>query len=93
MFPRNVIPLLYAPFAFSLLTTAALNQERSLHTKGDEKPVFSTDSNTTKYCSWWYDSDGSRNCSDMSKDWGITLADFIRWVRFYLESFSSNIVQ
>ena len=59
--------------------------EISSATKGeryrrDEKPKFPYDPNTTKYCSWWIDNDGSVACSAIPDTWLISLADFLRWV-------------
>ncbi|KAL4920060.1 hypothetical protein BDW62DRAFT_199150 [Aspergillus aurantiobrunneus] len=48
----------------------------------DETPNFPSDPDTTSYCTWWWDNDGSIPCSDMPAVWGITLEDFLRWVRF-----------
>lgn len=46
----------------------------------DEKPNFPYDPNTTSYCTWWWDNDGSISCKDMPAAWGITMEDFLRWV-------------
>ncbi|OLN89002.1 LysM domain-containing protein-like protein 6 [Colletotrichum chlorophyti] len=43
-------------------------------------PSFPSDPNTTHYCSWWWDNDGSIPCANMPGEWGISLADFLRWV-------------
>jgi hypothetical protein len=53
--------------------------EREGHHR-DEKPKFPYDPNTTKYCSWWVDNDGSVPCSGILDAWLISLADFMRWV-------------
>ncbi|KAL3478573.1 hypothetical protein BJX99DRAFT_105093 [Aspergillus californicus] len=45
----------------------------------DETPNFPSDPDTTSYCTWWWDNDGSIPCADMPGVWGITLADFLRW--------------
>jgi hypothetical protein len=46
----------------------------------DSKPQYSYDPNTTKYCSWWIDNDGSVACSSLPDAWFISMADFLRWV-------------
>ncbi|KAI0505413.1 LysM domain-containing protein [Xylaria bambusicola] len=43
-------------------------------------PKYPYDPNTTKYCSYWIDNAGAATkCTDIPKNWGITLADFLRW--------------
>lgn len=49
--------------------------------KRDETPHYLHDSATTKYCTWWWDNDGSVACKDMPSAWGISMDDFLRWVR------------
>jgi hypothetical protein len=46
----------------------------------DETPSMPYDPDTTSYCTWWWDNDGSIACNDIPSAWGITLADFRRWV-------------
>ncbi|KAI1860817.1 uncharacterized protein JN550_011279 [Neoarthrinium moseri] len=45
----------------------------------DAQPNYPSDPNTTPYCSWWWDNDGSIPCEDMPDAWGITMDDFVRW--------------
>ncbi|PGH27223.1 hypothetical protein AJ80_01180 [Polytolypa hystricis UAMH7299] len=45
----------------------------------DETPQFEYDPDTSPYCSWWWDNDGSLLCEDIPSLWGITLEDFLRW--------------
>ncbi|KAM0254536.1 hypothetical protein ACHAQJ_006696 [Trichoderma viride] len=45
----------------------------------DATPNMPYDPNTDPSCSWWWDNDGSLACKDMPGEWGITLADFLRW--------------
>ncbi|KAF2004067.1 carbohydrate-binding module family 50 protein [Amniculicola lignicola CBS 123094] len=51
----------------------------SSNLKRDETPGLPFDPNTSKYCTWWYDNDGSVSCSGMPGAWGMSLADFLRW--------------
>jgi hypothetical protein len=46
----------------------------------DMVPADPFDPNTTKYCSWWYDNDGSIPCSQVPDANFISMADFLRWV-------------
>lgn len=46
----------------------------------DETPNFPFDPNTVAPCTWWWDNDGSISCQNMPSEWGISLADFLRWV-------------
>ncbi|KAL4869532.1 hypothetical protein BDV12DRAFT_196162 [Aspergillus spectabilis] len=39
----------------------------------DEIPSFPYDPDTTPYCTWWWDNDGSIPCEDMPATWGISL--------------------
>lgn len=41
---------------------------------------YPVDPATTTYCTWFYDNDGSADCASIPGTWGISLADFIRWV-------------
>lgn len=44
-------------------------------------PGYKTDPNTTKYCSFWYDNQGSSSCQDIVADFvSGTMEDFLRWV-------------
>ncbi len=42
-------------------------------------PRYPYDTNTTRWCIWWYDSDGSLGCEDLQILYGISL-DFLKWV-------------
>ena len=52
-------------------------------TPRDDRPGGQFDPNTTSYCSWWQDNDGSMPCSAVPEYWGISLADFLRWVSIF----------
>lgn len=46
-----------------------------------DTPQLPYDPNTSKYCTYWYDYTDSRvSCEQVPQDWGITKAEFIRWV-------------
>ncbi|KAJ5185308.1 Peptidoglycan-binding Lysin subgroup [Penicillium cf. griseofulvum] len=45
----------------------------------DETPQLPHDPNTTPYCTWWADDDGSTKCADIPGYWGISMEDFVRW--------------
>ncbi|KAJ6789644.1 hypothetical protein PWT90_08276 [Aphanocladium album] len=43
-------------------------------------PAYKTDPNTTKYCSFWLDNDGSTSCKSAVDDYVVgDFADFLRW--------------
>ncbi|KAK1753919.1 hypothetical protein QBC47DRAFT_403313 [Echria macrotheca] len=42
-------------------------------------PRYSYDPNTTAYCVWWIDSDGTWTCEDVKDIFGLETEDFIRW--------------
>lgn len=44
------------------------------------QPAYSYDPNTTKYCSWWWDNDGTTTCDARLDALGIPREDFFRWV-------------
>lgn len=47
-----------------------------------ETPQFPFDPNTSKYCSYWLDNSASGlQCTQVPAQWGISMADFLRWVR------------
>jgi hypothetical protein len=44
---------------------------------------YKTDPNTTKYRSFWFDSNGRASCQEVVANYvSGTMADFCRWVRF-----------
>ncbi|KAK4064922.1 hypothetical protein Purlil1_14084 [Purpureocillium lilacinum] len=45
----------------------------------DAKPGFPYDENTTSYCSFWYDNDGSMSFQDVISVFGVPLDKFLRW--------------
>jgi hypothetical protein len=53
---------------------------RPSNLRRDDIPKFPYDPNTTPYCTWWMDNDGSTNCQDIPDFWAISLDDFRRWV-------------
>ncbi|KAG9199588.1 hypothetical protein G6514_008350 [Epicoccum nigrum] len=66
--------LLFATFASSLFSSSLAS-----NSKRDEQPLLPYDPNTTEYCTWWYENDGSVACNDMPATWAITLEAFRRW--------------
>ncbi|KAF7558113.1 hypothetical protein G7Z17_g83 [Cylindrodendrum hubeiense] len=42
-------------------------------------PKYPSHPDTTKYCSWWWDNDGSVSCKDIPDTWSIRMEDFLRW--------------
>ncbi|RYP55760.1 hypothetical protein DL769_010053 [Monosporascus sp. CRB-8-3] len=45
-----------------------------------ETPRLPYDPNTSKYCSYWFDYTDSRvQCDQVPQQWGISMADFLRW--------------
>ncbi|CBF71205.1 hypothetical protein AN6664.2 [Aspergillus nidulans FGSC A4] len=66
-----------------LLTLALSLAKTSLAVRGYSRrvdtPQLPFDPNTTPYCTWWIDNDGSSSCSDILSDWIISLDDFRRW--------------
>ncbi len=45
------------------------------------QPAFKTDPNTTKYCSFWFDSDGTATCQDVVDNYvSSSMVNFLRWV-------------
>jgi hypothetical protein len=45
-----------------------------------ETPNFPYDPNTTPYCTWWWDNDGSIVCADLADEFWTTTEDILRWV-------------
>ena len=68
-------------FRAAIALSAAAHASSNIdNLRRDETPQLPYDPNTTQYCSWWWDNDGSVPCADIPAAWGITLADFQRWV-------------
>lgn len=68
-----------APLA-SAAPRAHVDEKLHLRLRGD-KPVFPPAPNTISTCSWWWDSDGSIPCAEMPAEWGISMENFLKWVR------------
>lgn len=60
--------------SISLLADAASIRQRGA------KPTLPYDENTSSYCTWWVDYDGSIDCATMLADNWAELPDFRRWV-------------
>ncbi|KAI1158056.1 carbohydrate-binding module family 50 protein [Nemania serpens] len=61
------------------LATAGLGLGARLASRGDT-PALPYDPNTSKYCDYWVDiTSANTKCSSLPGQWGITLADFLRW--------------
>jgi hypothetical protein len=73
--------LLLALAASPLMLSHALSIARR-----DSKPNLPYDPNTSKYCSWWVDWDGSKACAQMLEDEWTNDADFRRWVSHHFET-------
>ncbi|RYP03040.1 hypothetical protein DL765_010618 [Monosporascus sp. GIB2] len=56
-------------------TTLALPQK----VVDDMSPGVPYDPKTSKYCSWWWNNDGSIPSLQIPEAWGITMEDFVRW--------------
>ncbi|KAK3312922.1 hypothetical protein B0H66DRAFT_644063 [Apodospora peruviana] len=50
-----------------------------LRARDGDTPSLPTDPNSTKYCSWWVDNEGSETCEGLLSVWGISITDFRRW--------------
>ncbi|KAH7010891.1 uncharacterized protein B0I36DRAFT_257223 [Microdochium trichocladiopsis] len=48
------------------------------HLLSDE-PQMPYDENTIAECTWWYDNDGSVTCTNLLRNWGVPVADFLFW--------------
>ncbi|KAK3302800.1 LysM domain-containing protein [Chaetomium strumarium] len=51
----------------------------ALKTVRGKTPAYPHDPNTTKYCAYWWDNEGSIPCTLMPDTWSILLGDFLRW--------------
>ncbi|KAL4863495.1 hypothetical protein BDV12DRAFT_202033 [Aspergillus spectabilis] len=47
--------------------------------KNSPTPNLPFDPDTTGYCSWWWDNDGSVSCEELSEMYFFELDDFLRW--------------
>lgn len=66
--------------AGAIIILEVAQSARITRARGADKPLFAYDQNTTKYCSWWHDNDGSIPCEMIPESNFISLADFMRWV-------------
>jgi hypothetical protein len=69
-----------APPLVSTLVTPTPTPEPGYKIK-DATPNYPFDPNTVASCTWWWDHDGSLSCEAMPREWGITLENFLKWVR------------
>ncbi|KAI1115301.1 carbohydrate-binding module family 50 protein [Nemania sp. NC0429] len=61
------------------LATASLGLGARVAPRGDA-PAYPYDPNTSKYCDYWVDiTSANTKCSSLPGQWGISLADFLRW--------------
>jgi hypothetical protein len=66
-------------FALALGILAGCVEGRG-YSRRDDTPQLPFDPDTTEYCTWWIDNDGSSSCREILSDWIISLDDFRRWV-------------
>jgi hypothetical protein len=66
----------------SIFLASVLGVSMSLTTRGyvrrDDTPQLPYGPETTPYCTWWIDNDGSSSCQDILSTWLIPLNDFRR---------------
>ncbi|KAL4820370.1 hypothetical protein BDW67DRAFT_172612 [Aspergillus spinulosporus] len=67
----------------ALQLAAVLGTSTSLvacgYVRRDDTPQLPYDPDTTPYCTWWIDYDGSSSCQNILSDWLISLDNFRRW--------------
>jgi len=73
---NSIIVLTYV--ATTLIASASITGAGNM--ARDTTPLEPFDPNTTKFCSYWWDTEGSFTCQEFVDGWGLTLADFTRWV-------------
>ncbi|RYP87131.1 hypothetical protein DL769_000590 [Monosporascus sp. CRB-8-3] len=64
---------------FSFLSAVTLSLSLALGRSLTERQAYYVDPDTTEYCTWFYDNDGSQECKAVIDMWGIALDDFRRW--------------
>lgn len=70
--------------AAAATSTATALPKRIMHggislLSGDT-PGYPPASNSSPYCTWWFDADGYETCEELAAFWDITMEDFVRWV-------------
>lgn len=60
-------------------TEAANDDDAVVHILGPT-PQLPFDPNTSPYCTYWIDNNGEEVCAEIPEWWGISMADFLRWV-------------
>lgn len=68
--------------AFALLVTVgygALASDTFRISRRNGIPRYSYDADTTKYCWWWLDNDGSWTCQRVETELELPLIDFHQW--------------
>lgn len=75
-------PIMASLFSWAVLWSPALGLvTRDRMQTQAETPRLPYDTNTSQYCSYWFDYTDSRvTCKQVPTDWGISMADFLRWV-------------
>jgi hypothetical protein len=53
-------------------------------------PKYPTHEDTSKYCIFWYDNDGSFSCQDIFEPYMITMDQLLRWVCRFKRSYDYN---
>ncbi|KAK3943425.1 hypothetical protein QBC46DRAFT_338677 [Diplogelasinospora grovesii] len=66
MLPRTILA------TFFLAATAAAGAANAI-------PKYPFDPNTTKFCFWWLDNDGTWTCQKIEDVYGVAQDDFLRW--------------
>ncbi|KAG8408033.1 hypothetical protein J3459_018269 [Metarhizium acridum] len=54
------------------------SQEAGLQARAS-RPRFPFDKNTSPYCTFWYENDGSMPCTEALELFSVSLEDFVRW--------------
>lgn len=76
---KTIVALTYVATTTLVVSASVIGGAGNL-ARRDTTPGFEVDPLTTEYCSYYWDTAGEFTCDELVEVWGLTMADFTRWV-------------
>ena len=76
----RMISLILLSTLLSLQTCIATSTNHIRRAAQNAIPKYPYEENTTRFCAWWLDNDGSWTCPTIEQTYGVSMADFHKWV-------------
>jgi hypothetical protein len=83
---KTIIALTYVATTTLVVSASVIGGAGNL-ARRDTTPGFELDPLTTEYCSYYWDTAGEFTCDQLVEVWGLTMADFTRWVSVSFHTF------